>query len=97
MIRENPLRIKYSIPFNKQLKQVPRAIKTTFLEARELFYDNPNHPVLRNHALTEKLAGFSSIDITEDYRALFRIRKTKKETVVTFHKLGTHEQLYGKI
>ena len=92
---ESYLRIKYSTLFNKQFKAAPLEIKIAFREARQLFYDNPNYPYLRNHALKEKFAGFSSIDVTGDWRALFKIRKTKRQTVITFHILGTHTQLYG--
>ena len=96
MISENPLSIEYSPLFKKYLKQIPAAIKTAFLETRELFDENPNDPVLRNHPLRGKYAGFRSIDVTDDYRALFKIRETKKEAIVIFHFLGTHEDLYGE-
>jgi addiction module RelE/StbE family toxin len=96
MTDEESLRIKYTKPFKRDLNRVSFEIKIAFREARDLFYANPYHPALRNHALTEKYAGFRSIDVTGDYRAVFRIRETKKETVVTFHILGTHQALYGK-
>lgn len=91
---ENKLLVEYTTLFNKQLKQAPIEIKISFREVRELFFDNPNHSDLRNHALREKYAGFRSIDVTDDWRALFKIRKSKLKTTITFHILGTHSQLY---
>lgn len=91
---EESLHIEYSVLFNKQFKDAPLEVKIAFKEVRELFSDNPDHPNLRNHALREKYAGFRSINVTEDWRALFKIRKTKFKIVVTFHVLGTHAQLY---
>lgn len=87
--------IKYTPLFSKQRKAAPLEIKTAFREALELFLDNPNHPSLRDHALREKFTGYRSIDITSDWRALFKVNKSKTQTVITFHILGTHEQLYG--
>lgn len=91
---EEILHIEYTVLFNKQLKNALLDIKIAFKESRELFLDNPNHPNLRNHALREKYAGYRSIDVTGDWRALFKIRKSKLKTVITFHILGTHTQLY---
>ena len=59
-------------------------------EEPELFRENPHHEALRNHLLTERYAGFRSIDVTEDWRALYR---TEHERII-FVELGTHEQLY---
>jgi addiction module RelE/StbE family toxin len=41
--------------------------------------------------LTGKYAGFRSIDVTEDWRALYREEKER----IMFADLGTHEELYG--
>ncbi len=91
---EEILHIEYTVLFNKQLKKAPLDIKIAFKESRELFLDNPNHSNLRNHALREKYAGYRSIDVTGDWRALFKIRKNENKTVITFYILGTHDQLY---
>ncbi len=92
---KNLLRIEFSERFNKQRKEASLEVKVAFLEALELFQDNPNHPQLRNHPLKERHSGYNSIDVTEDWRALFKIRESKTQTVITFHVLGTHTQLYG--
>ena len=97
MKNENSPLIKYTPLFNKQRRAASIEIKSAFREAIELFFDNPNHPSLRNHVLREQYAGYRSIDITADWRALFKIRKSKLKTVITFHILGTHAQLYEKV
>ena len=87
--------IRYTALFNKQRKAAPLEIKIAFREMRELFLDSFNHPYLRNHALRERFSDYRSIDITDDWRALFKVKKSKTQTVITFHILGTHTQLYG--
>lgn len=66
-----------------------------FIEALQFFKEDPSHSLLRNHPLKEKLAGYRSIDVTEDYRAIFKESKTRKQKIITFHKIGTHRELYG--
>lgn len=92
---KSTLRVKYTTLFDKQRKAAPLEIKIAFKETRELFLDNPNHPHLRNHALREQFAGYRSINVTSDWRALFKVKESKTQIVITFHILGTHEQLYS--
>ncbi len=93
-LQDNP-RVEFSSRFNIQLKQTPIEIKIAFRETLELFLENPLHPQLRNHSLKDKYSGYNSIDITEDWRALFHVRESKTQKVITFHIFGTHIQLYG--
>ncbi len=93
---ESTLLIKYSKLFNKQRKAVPIDIKIAFKEARELFLYNPIHSSLRDHSLKEKFRGYRSIDITGNYRALYKRKREGKQEVITFYMIGTHEELYGK-
>lgn len=92
---EISLLIKYTALFNKQRKAAPLEIKIAFRETLELFLENSNHPQLRNHPLKEEYSGYNSIDVTDDWRALFKVHKSKTQTIITFHILGTHIQLYG--
>jgi addiction module RelE/StbE family toxin len=85
------LRIDFSPLFNKQRKSAPLAIKQAFRDALDLFSEDPTHSALRNHPLSDEYAGFSSIDVTEDWRALFRQEKDR----IIFAYLGTHDELYG--
>ena len=87
--------IKYSKLFNKQFKALSLEIKIAFREARELFIDNPNHQSLRNHKLKEELQGYRSIDVTNDYRAVFKEKLERNQEIITFYMIGAHEDLYG--
>jgi addiction module RelE/StbE family toxin len=88
--------IIYTKLFNKHRKALPLEIKIAFREARDLFLENPKHPSLRNHPLKSKFQGYRSIDITEDYRVIFKKRLEGKNDLVIFYMMGTHEDLYGK-
>lgn len=88
------MEIKYGTRFRKNYIKADKKIKAAFTHAIELFLEQPNHPLLRNHALRKKYAGYRSINVTEDWRAVFKETKSKKLKVVIFHLLGTHDQLY---
>ncbi len=87
--------IKYTTLFNKQRETAPLEIKIAFRETLEMFLENPHQPQLRNYSLKEEYSGYNSIDVTDDWRALFKVRESKTQTIITFHILGTHIQLYG--
>ncbi len=89
------LRIEFSSLFDKKLRQLPTEIITSFKETLELLLENPNHERLRRHFLKEKFAGYQSIDVTDDYRAVFREEKTENTVIIKFHTIGTHKDLYG--
>jgi addiction module RelE/StbE family toxin len=84
-------RIEFSPIFDKQIAAAPTEIKLAFREAYDLFAENPTHPSLRNHLLMGKYAGFRSIDVTEDWRAVYREEPER----FLFMEVGTHSQLYG--
>lgn len=88
---KNDLRIEFAPLFNKRRKAAPLEIKKAFRETIALFIENPDHPALRNHALKDRYAGFRSIDVTDDWRALYRSERKR----IIFVDLGTHEQLYA--
>jgi addiction module RelE/StbE family toxin len=83
--------IEFSPVFKKLLAQAPAEIRVAFHEVYGLFSENPTHPSLRNHPLSGKYAGFRSIDVTGDWRAIYR----EKEDRIKFIAIGTHEKLYG--
>ena len=49
------------------------------------------NPKLNHHKLTGELAGFHSINVGGDLRALYR---EYEDNTVVFEKIGTHSQLY---
>jgi proteic killer suppression protein len=89
---KNEPHIDFTPLFNKQREAAPIEIKQAFRDALELFVANPTHEALRNHPLTGKYAGFRSIDVTDEWRALYR---TEPERII-FVELGTHDDLYGR-
>ena len=74
------INIVWDVSFKRSYKKRisnDTVLKKKFWEALELFIDDPDHTSLRNHSLRNKFSGFRSIDVTDDYRALFKIQKTK--------------------
>ena len=93
---ENEPLINYSKRFDKQRKNLPPEIKIAFRETLELFLEDPTNPALRDHSLKKEFAGFRSIEVTEDVRAIYRKEQEGKREAITFYLIGTHEELYGK-
>jgi mRNA-degrading endonuclease YafQ of YafQ-DinJ toxin-antitoxin module len=91
-----PPRIEFTSFFNTQRRKLPLPIKIAFRETLDILLENPHHEVLRRHFLKEKYAGHQSIDITPDYRAIFKETRFETQVVIKFHIIGTHEELYGK-
>lgn len=89
------LRIEFSSIFERKLRQLSAEIIVAFKETLELLQENPNHERLRRHFLKEKFSGYQSIDVTDDYRAVFREEKTENTIIIKFHAIGTHKDLYG--
>ncbi len=89
------MRVRYSKRFNKRLVKAPLEVRKAFLIRRKLFLKNRDHPKLREHKLSGKYKGCSSINVTGDWRAVFLEEKIDGEVVVNFVALGTHSQLYG--
>ena len=78
------------------MEKAPLSIKIAFKKRRELFLQDVYHPLLNNHALTGSLQRYRSINVTGDWRALFRIIETVNGVICYFDTLGTHSQLYKK-
>lgn len=91
---KSDVKIDYSKTFTKQLKKAPLKIKIAFRKRLELFIKEPLHPLLRNHPLTGRLSGYRSINVTGDWRALYREMEDENNKIVIFVILGTHNQLY---
>jgi addiction module RelE/StbE family toxin len=91
------MRVQYDPDIFEKLKAVNVRIRKSFADRIELFRKNPNDPHLNNHALTGEFAGYRSIDITNDYRAIYEEVPTgDDDTLAYFFLLGTHKELYGR-
>jgi len=78
--------------FVKAYRKLPDKLKKAVKERLALFCEDPFLQELNNHALSGKYQGYRSINITGDYRAIYKVIS---ENEVIFVVLGTHSQLYG--
>ena len=78
----------------EKLKKVNVRIQKSFYERVTIFEKNPYEPVLNNHELHEQYEGYGSIDITNDYRAIYEEVPSGDEKIAYFSLLGTHKELY---
>ena len=92
---ESVRRFDFSRTFQKQLLKVPVKVRAAFLERYKLFLVEPHNPQLSNHRLVGKLNGYRSINVTGDFRALYKecIDENGNRGII-FEMLGTHSQLY---
>ncbi len=88
--------IRYSPQFLKISKKVNVRIRKSFKQKIGIFYRNPDDLQLNNHALRNPYEGYGSIDISSDWRAIYRKMIIGKEEVAYFIAIGTHKQLYGR-
>lgn len=88
--------VKYTASFLKQLKKSNIRIRKAFKECLLLFIKDPSDLELNNHPLQREYYGFRSIDITSDYRAIYKEVVKEDDTYIYFTSFGTHTQLYGQ-
>lgn len=81
--------------FEKLLNKAPRAIKRAYRQRFNIFLSDPFHPLLHNHLLTGNYKGYRSINITGDWRVLYKeVMLDDEHMIIEFHLFGTHSQLY---
>ena len=88
--------VDYSDLFLKQFRKAPLPIKKAARNRIDLFLKDPFNPLLYNHLLTGKFKEMRSINVTGDWRIIFKEdndRGLKK--VIVFMMIGTHSQLYS--
>ncbi len=78
--------------FEKQYKKLNQKAKEKFKEKRNIFLENPFHPILNNHELHGKYKGCRSIKITADLRVIYEIIK---KNIVLFLTIDSHSNLYS--
>lgn len=86
------MQIKFGDVFTKQYDKAPTKVRKAFDERLTLFCANKHHPLLNNHQLLGKYQDCRSINITGDWRAIYR--DFDSDETVYFITLGTHSQLY---
>jgi addiction module RelE/StbE family toxin len=84
--------IRYLPKFKKQYKKLPKKIQDQFDEKIQLFSIDPTLPMLKVHPLKGNYAGYWSMNVNGDVRALYIM---DGDSIVIFGLIGTHSQLYG--
>jgi len=85
------MNISFHRHFGKSYKKFPKKVQEQFKERLKLFIDDPFDPMLGNHALHGGYAGFRSINVTGDIRAIYKVLD---ESSVEFALLDSHSNLY---
>ena len=86
------MEIRFTKHFVKSYDKSPTKVRKAFDVRLWLLNQDKFHPLLNNHALTGKCKNYRSINITGDWRAIFR--EYKEGEIVYFEVLGTHSELY---
>ena len=86
------MNIRFHRNFEKRYARISPRVRNQFKERSDVFIHNPFDPILQNHALKGKYQGYRSINITGDYRAVY---KFIDGNMIIFVDLGTHSELYS--
>ena len=90
------MNVRFDPDLIKKLKKLDIRIRKSFRERVLIFQKNPRESSLNNHDLKDPYQGLRSIDITNDYRAIYEETITGEDTFAYFSLLGIHDELYGK-
>ncbi len=85
------MNVLFTKKFTKQFRKLPDKSRHQFHSRLELFLTDQNHALLRRHALKGKYAGYYSLDVSGDLRAVFRYQS---QNSVIFSLIGTHSRIY---
>jgi addiction module RelE/StbE family toxin len=77
--------------FKRQYKKLRARLQGQFKERLNIFLADPLHSLLHDHPLHGKYEGYRSINVTGDYRAVYKREDTDE---ILFSAIGTHDQLY---
>jgi addiction module RelE/StbE family toxin len=85
-------KVEYSKRFVKSLRKAPRKIQIAFRNRLEILLSDKFNPVLNNHSLSGKYNKYRSINITGDWRAIFK--ELQDGEIIYFVLINTHSNLY---
>ena len=77
--------------FKKRFAKLLKSIQRQASERIYIFSQNPTDPILNNHLVEKRFPGCRSINVTGDYRAIFKIQ----EASAIFINIGSHSDLYS--
>ncbi len=78
--------------FKRQFQKLESKLQTKIRERIDMLVIDEFNPVLNNHKLGPPYVSFRSINITGDYRLIY---KRLTEGTYYLRAVGTHHQLYG--
>ncbi|OGE80114.1 MAG: hypothetical protein A2826_00850 [Candidatus Doudnabacteria bacterium RIFCSPHIGHO2_01_FULL_43_23] len=84
------MEIIFHTNFRKRFKKLPSRIQKQFYNRLEMFSRDKFQKILNNHPVEQVFPDCQSINITGDYRAIFKDHKH----VIIFISIGTHSDLY---
>ena len=84
------MEIVFQKKFKKKIKKISPKIQDQFYERLDVFIKNQNHKILNNHSVDKTFTDCRSINVTGDYRAIFK----EDNNVIVFINIGTHSELY---
>jgi addiction module RelE/StbE family toxin len=85
------MRASYHKDFKKAYRKLSGNLKQKANERILLFLEEPFNPLLNNHALAGKYLGYRSINVTGDFRAVYKLLDSD---IAHFVDLNTHSNLY---
>lgn len=89
------MKINLSDKFRKYYqKRIPQdsSLENKYKERVQIFLRDQRNPVIKDHALTGKLASFRAFWITGDVRVVYFV---ESKDFVTFINIGSHNQVYS--
>ncbi len=87
--------ITFDKKFDKRFKKLSAKIKERFYERLNIFKNNKFEKILNDHSLHGEYEGCRSINITGNYRAVYKTINQKDDVVYLFVQIGTHPELYN--
>ncbi len=85
------MNVIFSNGFKKKLKKCPEKISKSFFDKIQLFAVDNRSKILNIHRLNGKYEGYQSINVTGDYRAVYKLVDSK---TAYFTDIDNHANLY---
>ena len=85
------MKVRFHRNFRRGYAKLPAKLRNQFKKRLKLFLEDPFNPLLQNHALHGEWQQFRSINVTGDFRAIYRMLG---QSSAEFVLIGTHSGLY---
>ena len=88
------MKIDYHKSFTKSYKKIDFKIRDKFKNRLRIFMKNPFSKELNNHSLSWKYLWKKSINVTWNFRAIFKEKSNNTYEFIEFVDIWTHSELY---